>query len=356
MPDTTSELISRRLDNQRLARPVPADPRAVVSWFGAMQAQDFPGAKWAVGLRAKTLTDAAVQRAYDEGDILRTHVLRPTWHFVAREDIRWLIGLSGPRLLAGMAWRHRQLELDARTVARSRAALARALEGGDLTRGAIADVLRRARIHVTPERLSHLLLIAELEGLVCSGPVRDRRLTHALMDRRAPAVPAMDRDQALARLAGRYFRSHGPATIADFAWWSGLALRDARSAIEMAGGALAGDAVMAGAGRAVTPAGRLRSRGAWLLPNFDEYLVAYKDRRAIVGEGVDPRDTLAHTVLLDGCAIGNWRARRNGAALRIVVAPRRRLTRDDVTRIGRTGRRYAAFLGQPITIEAPHGW
>lgn len=346
-------IVRERLASQRLTGSVLREPREVVAWFGAVQAQDFPGARWAVALRTKGLTDAAVARAYDAGEILRTHVLRPTWHFVTSADIRWLIALTGPRLISRLAYRHRQLELDPPTVARSRAALIRALDADDLTRREIASVLTRARIRVTPERLGHLLALAELEGVVCSGPLRDRQITYALVERRAPRVPAIDEDEALARLAERYFTSHGPATAADFGWWSGLSVRDARRAIEAAGAALSRDARAGALHRSAARPAQARPAGssAWLLPNYDEYLVAYKDRTAVLGNtGVDPRDALANTLIVGGVAAGAWRAARRNGSIAIALAPWRRLTRDDLDRVGVAARRYSAFIGQPVEI------
>jgi Winged helix DNA-binding domain len=349
-------MLRERLVNQKLAGAALHDPQEIISWFGAVQAQDFQGARWAVGLRSKSLTAAAVERAFDEGRILRTHVLRPTWHFVTAEDIRWLIALSGPRIIARLAYRHRWLELDAGTMARSRAALIRALESRHLTRRELAAVLQRAGVASTPERLSHLLMVAELEGLVCSGPLRDRQLTYALVDERVPRAAPLDAEQALARLADRYFTSHGPATLADFSWWSGLSRREARAAVERAGSALSRDVVGSGTFRAARPRSRARivHPSAWLLPNFDEYLVAYKDRAAVFGDRpVSSWDTLTHTVIIDGLAAATWRPRRQNGSVSIDVWPRRRLTGDELDQIRGAGDRYGAFVGRAVAIERP---
>ncbi len=350
-----NDLIRERLVNQKLAARA-RDPVEIVSSLGAIQAQDFHGATWAIGVRSNTLTDAAVVRAYDEGRILRTHVLRPTWHFVAAADIRWLVALTGPRILARMAYRHRQLGIDPPTIARSQSALRRALAKTPHTRRDIAAVLRRAGVPVTPERISHLVMVAELAGLLCSGPLRDGQVTWALMDDRVPRAPSIDPDTALARLAGRYFRSHGPATLADFAWWSGLSRGDARSAVEMAG--LSRDAVVDGMYRrgrrpprrsGVTPS-------EWLLPNYDEYLVAYTDRSAVLGDcPVDPRLLLDYTVVIDGFALGTWRPRRRNGSVSIAVTPRRRLTRDEQERVRRAADRYGAFVGSDVEVERLDG-
>jgi hypothetical protein len=342
--DTT--VLRERLVNQGLAKPRPGNVADIVAWFGAVQAQDFRGAKWAVGLRGKGLTDVAVERAFNDGEILRTHVLRPTWHFVAARDIRWLLALSGPRVIARMKYRHRQLEIDDAMLARSRRVVARALADGPLTRPQLGDALRRDGIHMTPERLTHLIMVAELEGLLCSGPLRGRHFTYALMDDRADTTAPLPRDEALGTLAERYFTSHGPATLRDFSWWSGLSTGDATVAAEIAGRTLARSVVAAADGyiRAQSRPGKIGA-GAWLLPNFDEYLVAYRDRRAVHGQ--DNRDTLAHTVIIDGAAAGTWQP-PGARSSSIVLKPKRRLSREEWRRIEDAARRYARFVGRPV--------
>lgn len=352
---SADDLIRNRLVNHKLAGSALRDPRDVVAWFGAVQAQDFPGAKWAVGLRTAAATDARVEGVFNGGAILRTHVLRPTWHFVTAADIRWLVALSGPRLLSRLAYRYRQLELDRRTIAKSGATLERALSKAELTRREIAAALERAGIPITPERTSHLLMIAELEGRICSGPLRDRQLTYALMDRRVPPADPPGREEMLARLADRYFRSHGPATLADFCWWSGLTVRDATTALAAAGSRLSTDTRHPGTYRHSDGGQRTRApRAAWLLPNFDEYLVAYRHRAAILaGDHVDPADALASTVVVDGRAVGTWRLRRDEDSLTVSVAAWRLLSRTELDRIAAAAARYGAFVGRPVTFERP---
>ena len=174
-----------------------------------------------------------VEQAFNDGQILRTHVLRPTWHFVAPEDIRWLLALSAPRIHAANAYYYRQAGLDAKTFAKSCAMIHRALEGGKtLTRAELAVHLKRAKVPADGLKLAYLMMHAELEGVICSGPRRGKQFTYALLDERVPATKPKTRDEALAELARRYFASHGPATVRDFAWWSGLTVKDAQQAID----------------------------------------------------------------------------------------------------------------------------
>ena len=231
MAATPTELLTARLRNQQLIASTRRKPAQVVSWLCAMQAQDYPAAKWAIGLaRARHARTRDVEQAFNDGLILRTHVLRPTWHFVAPEDIRWLLALSAPRIHATNAYYYRQAGLDAKTFAKSCAMIHRALEGGKtLTRAELAMHLKRAKVPADGLKLAYLMMHAELEGVICSGPRRGKQFTYALLDERAPATKPKTRDEALAELAKRYFASHGPATVRDFAWWSGLTTKDAQT-------------------------------------------------------------------------------------------------------------------------------
>src|SRR5262245_7770384 len=268
-----NEIIRRRLANQRLTRSSFRTPSEVVSWLGAMQSQDYPGAKWAIGLRA-AVTDEDVDRACDEGAIVRTHILRQTWHFVARDDIRWMLALSGPRVNAVSAHYYRKMDLDERMFTRTRDVFERSLrDGAYKTRPELGAALRRAGIVATGTRLAFLTMRAELDAVICNGPRRGKELTYALFDERVPAAKPVDRDDALARLAVRYFSSHGPATLKDYVWWSGLTLRDAQEGITLAGASLArqdvdGFTYWSGRNRG---GGAPSSTVAHLLPNYDEY-------------------------------------------------------------------------------------
>jgi hypothetical protein len=316
-----NDIVRRRLANQRLSRSSLRAPAEVVSWLGAMQSQDYPGAKWAIGLRAP-VTDDEVDRACDEGLIVRTHILRQTWHFVARDDIRWMLALSGPRVNAISAHYYRKMELDERTFTRSRNILERVLrDGTSLTRNEIGAALRRAGIVAAGIRLAFLTMRAELDAVICNGPRRGNQLTYALLEERVPPAKPIDRDAALAGLARRYFTSHGPATLKDYVWWSGLTVRDAKAGIDLAASSLVredvGDFTYWSAGdRLPRPAA---APIAYLLPNYDEYLIAHKDRHLVVsrgsGDGVTRiKDPFVHHLVVDGRLAGSWtRTMRDGS-------------------------------------------
>jgi winged helix DNA-binding protein len=350
------DIVRQRLWNQRLASTEFQQPDEVVAWLGAVQSQDFSGAKWGVGLRGGGLTDADLNHAFDAGLILRTHVLRPTWHFVTPSDIRWMLALTAPRVHARNAPYHRRFGLDSRLIARGRRAIERTLEGGrQLTRVELGTALARAGIALDPMRLVFVIMHAELEAVICSGARRDKQFTYALLDERAPRAPILDRDEALAELARRYFTSHGPATVRDYAWWSGLTMRDARAGVELAKKTLA-NVVVDGLTcwhAPSTAARRGRGARAYLLPNYDEYLVAHQDR----GWVVESRPTAArgaaghpHHLIIDGKLRGSWKRTFGSRAAGVEIRPYRRLNAADASAVAKAVDRYSRFLGMPVTL------
>jgi len=318
-----------------------------VGWFGAVQSQDYPAAKWALGLRVRGATEADIDRLYDQGAILRTHVMRPTWHFVLPEDIGWMLRLTGPKIRQGVAGRYRQLELDEQTITRAHRAFAKALAGGkQLTRVELGKTLRAAGVAPDGQRLPHLLAAGELAGLLTSGARRGKQHTFALLEERAPRGRVLDREEAVGELTRRYFRSNGPAQLRDFAWWSGLTLAESRRGIEVAGDALDHrevDGKQYWFDAEAAPAGAV-ARAAHLLPNFDEYTVGYTDRSAMM-HPVHPfrpelfafSSILANVVTMAGQVVGAWRRTDSRAALRVEVRPLARLTGAERTAIDQAG-------------------
>ena len=353
-------LLGERLLNQQLLGTRLRTAVEMVSWFGAMQAQDYAGARWAIGLRASVLTDADVAHAFDTGEILRTHVLRPTWHFVAPADIRWLLALTAPRVQAVNASYCRQFSLDTRVLTRARRILERALDSDAcLTRTELGATLATHGIKVDGTALGLVVMHAELEGVICSGPRRDKQFTYALLDRRVAPTPARDPDDALGELTRRYFSSHGPATVRDFAWWSGLTQRACRRGIDVAGASISSEVVgdleywRTGTRR---PPTRAAATTVHLVPNYDESLIAYQDR----GLAVPPietrekreRDPFMHHVLLDGRIAGSWSRRVVGRATEIDVACYNRPTRALRDGVERAVQRLGTFLGVPTRLRS----
>lgn len=350
-----------RLTAQAIAGPL-ATPVAVVEHLLAVQAQDYAGTKWAVALRTKqAMRDADLERCFDAGTILRTHALRGTWQLVLPADARWLIALGGERVLARSARRFRELGLDRATLKRATDVVARALRDGEhRTRAELQERLDAARVGTTQERLSHVLLYVELQGVAISGERRGKQTTHAAFDTRVPRAPKRDRDEALGELALRYFTSRGPATSADLAWWAGLEPKEARRAIEVAGSALAHapahdeEHYFAPGLRAARAARTLE-----LLPGFDEYLVAYRERGAVL----DPehaRRVNAGGGMLDpslverGRVVGTWRRELAKSAVSLELDWFGRPSHEQRQAASLAAERYAKFLGlEPKLTSKP---
>lgn len=316
-------------------------------------------AKWALGLRIAGATDGLIEDAFTRGDILRTHVLRPTWHFVTPSDIRWMLALSGPRLLTTLASYYRKLGLDAATLRRATRIFERLLRGGrHLTRAPIRAAFVKAGIATDSMRFGFILLHAELEALVCSGPRDGKQFTYALLEERVPAAPPRSREDGLAELTRRYFSSHGPAQLADFVWWSGLRTGDARAGIEMLGPRLVRESID-GATYWFVPndgAPRPASRAAHLLPIYDEFLIAYKDRSAsYVAPAATqrPAGNIAFTspLVLGGRVVATWRRAQAGdGGVDVAVQPFAALGPAARRAVSRAANHYAAFLGQPVRV------
>jgi hypothetical protein len=357
-----NDIARRRLANQHLTAAALATPADVVRHLGAVQAQDYSSAKWAVALRTRGMVgDSVVEQAVAGGWIIRTHVLRPTWHFVAPADIRWMLALTAPRVSAAMAHYNRKLELDDAVFRRSNAVLARALrDGKQLTRGELAAVLRRARINVEgSQRLGHLMMQAELDGVICSGARRGKQSTYALLEERIPPAAMPDRDEALLELTKRYFATRSPATAHDFAWWSGLAVADATKGIQMAGAAFERELVD---GRAYWSDASLPSHGktpvaVHLLPNYDEFFIGFRDRSAI-GQRLKSSDLVtggdaltAHVVVIDGQLVGGWKRTLTKNALVVELNVLTRLTAAEERAVERAARAYGDFLERPVELR-----
>jgi hypothetical protein len=351
-----------RLRSQRLVGTPFAQPVNALRWFGAVQAQDYAGAKWGLAQRTAGATDAAIDALFDAGTILRTHVMRPTWHFVLPADIRWLLALTGPRVKAASAHYDRKLELDDAVFARSAALLREALHGGThMTRAELADVLQRGGISARAQRLGHLLMRLELDAVITSGQRRGRQLTYALLDERAPPVPGLTRDEALAELTTRYFTSHGPATAQDFAWWAGLRVSDARLGLARVGSRLA-RAEHDGASwwftaTATGSTAETAEPVVHLLPNYDEHIVAYRDHGPSLAPGINEklhqrRNALdAHIIVLNGRVIGGWRRtlQRKQAVLETTLLVE--LRKKERAALQRAAESYGRFLGLPAILK-----
>jgi len=325
-PDTTF-LISHRLHTQHLLGPQFPDPAAVVAHFGAVQGQDTLYSLWALGLRVAGATEASIEQAIADRQLVRTWPLRMTLHYVTAADARWIVKLNAERTLRGAARRLRELELDEATFARSRRAIEGALaDGGPLTRPALYAALEAAGVSPAGQRGYYLMWYHANEGLIAIGPRQGKQQTVVLLDAWLPPTPERTRDEALAELAWRYFRSHGPATAKDFIWWSGLAAAEARAGLEMAKPRLASEGIGKETVWYAPPliSEAIPSPVAHLLPYLDEYIVAYRDRDAIQPPAtnalVESGNVIFHPpLLLDGQVAGIWT--RKMKKDRVVVTP-----------------------------------
>jgi len=350
VPDlaTIDAVVALRFATQGLTGSPFATPAEAVGTLAAVQAQDFSGAKWSLGLRTGW-TDAAITQAFDKGVLLRTHVLRPTWHFVLPADIRWMLALTAPKVLAQSAGLHRQEGLDARVFLQAEAVFERALAAGShLTRPELGARLAEAGIAADKLRLTLIVMHAELVGLICSGPVRGKQQTYALLDDRAPDGPRFERDEALAMLAARFFSGHGPASVRDFARWSGLTLTQARAGLgETAKGLQSirhdGETLwFRDMGRSAQP----NAPPAFLIPEYDEVVLTYPDLNipGLGGGSPERPDFPSRPVVVGGQSLGTWRRTVVRHAVAVEVHPSAALGPAEAAAITAAVEAYGAFM------------
>ena len=353
-------IATHRLHSEKLVNSTLTDPTAVVEWLGAVQSQDYMGAKWALAQRTTGLTDDAVEQAFTDGRILRTHVLRPTWHFVTPGDIRWLLMLTAPRVHQLNGTYYRKFAIDEAVISRSREVFVSALLGDNYqTREQLAALLDGAGIPSDGLRLAYIIMHAELEGVICSGPRVGKQFTYALMDERVPAAPDVSMEEALATLAYRYFASHGPATIKDYGWWSGLTMTHAKQGLHLLGDRLnhepyegqnyyfVGDIPAADSHPPVT---------AYLLPNYDEAMGSYADHSPIsdprFAQMWDPKlGVLAHYLVIDGRILGSWQRVFKRDMVVIQLKPFLALNGEQMQAVEAACQRYGVYLGLTPVFE-----
>jgi hypothetical protein len=351
-----SEILRRRLAAQRISTGTLADPAAVVSWLGALQAQDYLAALWAVGVRTRRAREEEVERAIADRHIVRTWPMRGTLHFVAAKDARWMTELLAPRRIAAAAGRLRSLGIDQSVLTRARRVLGRNLEGGrTLTRPLAFRVLERAKVASEGQRGVHILGRLAQECLICLGPREGKQPTFVLFDEWLPGAPRLPREEALAELAHRYYRGHGPATLLDFAWWSGLRLADARLAIVLAGKRIQSES-LGGVQRwfAELPSGRAAADDEeYALPAFDELLIGYTDRSAALDSTTSSLvlrgGMFKPIVVAGGRLVGIWKRRLGRDEVVCSVQPFAGITGADAKPPLRAFRRYASFLGRRLS-------
>jgi hypothetical protein len=355
---SSSDIAHQRLLNQRIAGEKFARPEAVVSWMGAMQGQDYGQAVWAVGLRTKSGTLADVERAIADAQIVLTWPMRGTLHFVAAEDAKWMVTTFAARRIAGDARRLKQLELDETIMGRCQELFHEALAGGKrLTRAGMMNLLEDASISPKGQRGYHILWRMAQEGLICLGPMEGKEQTFVLLDEWVKKPHELAREEALAELARRYFGSHGPATLQDFAGWVGITLTDARAGVEAVKGELRSEKYGSQEYWSGSEMPKTKKsdgvEGLYLLPGFDEYLLGYKDRDDVLarehanqvvpgGNGI-----FKPMIVLDGQVVGVWKRTVKKKAVDLTLIP---FTKWNVTedQIAEAAKPYCEFMGLPI--------
>ena len=312
---TMKDISKLRLESQKVAFPGFDSAVEVINWMGAIQAQDLLMSKWALGCRMKEPSEKKVDNCINDGSLLRTHLLRPTWHFVSSENIRWMLDLSAPRILSSLKARERELELTPGILSKCNKILSNSLSGNRyLDRKQIEEKLENGKISIYGNRLSHILFHAEMERLICSGPIINGKPTYALFEERVPPGKKLHKDESLAKLAKLYFTSRYPATVEDFAWWSNLSLSEAGKAAGFLDSSFTSENI--GNRKYIVPqsfTGRTPGKkNLFLLPAYDEFLISYKDRSPSLAtvhnkKALSSNGIFYPTIVLDGQVKGTWR-------------------------------------------------
>ncbi|MEP7142614.1 MAG: winged helix DNA-binding domain-containing protein [Ferruginibacter sp.] len=354
---TLPDIAQYRMLNQQMITTGFSKPAEMVAWLGAMQAQEYAHSKWAIGQRLPGSVDADIERDFTNGDILRTHLLRPTWHFVTPADIRWILALTAPRVHVANAFTYREMELDNKIFNRANDVLVTALQGGkQLTRTVLQSALKRKKIIADGIRLSCIMMHAELDGIICSGARAGKQFTYALLDERVPQVSHLDKDEALAELTKRYFTSRGPVTLKDFSVWSGLTVAQVKRGMEMVSSHFIheakGDEIYY-----FPPTGPLNKKlfqHAWLLPPYDEYIMGYKNKEAIFfnRNKMNPAPELLflNTIIIEGQIAGSWRRTIEKNAIWLEYHLFNPFNKKQLTAVNVAIRKLSKFMGLPVLL------
>jgi hypothetical protein len=361
------EIARSRLSNQHVFRDSKLSPEGVLASLGAIQAQDYPAALWAIGLRCRdSTTKADVEDAIAQRKISRTWLMRGTLHFASSRDIHWMLGLFAPRLVNTAISRDRHLGLGDDVIKKVEDLFAKALRGNrQLTRDQMYDVLKRGGLNIAGSLGYHLLYRAAWDGVICFGAHEGKQPTFELLEERISSRRELSNDQALAELASRYFTSHGPATIKDYLWWSGLKTSDARAGIEAASPRLVAEE--SGGSTyymAKSPKPGRNDGGVHLLPAFDEYLVGYADRSAMLGNAetqkmlksgkivfTNSNGIFLPVVVVDGQVVGTWKRRTEKDKVVVTIRQFVRLDEEHVEGVREAAKRYGEFLQVPVATS-----
>jgi hypothetical protein len=352
---TFSEIAHRRLQAQQLISTPLHTAAEMVAWFGAVQGQEYGPTKWSLGMRLPHLKEADIEQELTAGKIVRTHFPRPTWHFVAAEDIRWLLLLTAPRVRSINATMYRQTGLDAATFSACNKLIEKTLEGGrHLTREALNEVFAAHGIVANGIRLSYIMMNAELVGLVCSGPRQGNQFTYMLLEERVPPVPSKTHEEALVEITQRYFRSRGPATVKDFSTWSGLTVAECKRGIKLTEGQFE-QVTVEGKPYYFAPEKLLpqkKYQRLHFLSIYDEYIMGYQDRSPIFlvrnSFPTPPKVAFDNTIAWDGQLIGTWKRSIGSKAIQMEWNFFQPLTDVQQAAVHAEMRRYSEFMGMEV--------
>jgi hypothetical protein len=355
------EIGLHRLLNQRIAGTKLQTSAEVVQWMGAMQAQDYHQALWAIGLRMHAATMAQVEQAIAEGQILRTWPMRGTIHFVPPDDAKWMLKLCASRILSADARRMGQLDLTLEIIERCQVVFVDALSGGKrLTRAAMLALLEDTGISTAGQRGYHILWYLAQSGVICMGPMDGKQQTFVLLDEWAPHARDLSREESLAELTRRFFTSHGPATLADFARWSGLTLTDTKAGVRMNSDALIAttiDGTEYWLSREQAEQTLDAAAGVYLLPGFDEYVLGYKDRSAVLdaehAQKIVPGNNgvFFPTVVINGQIVGVWKRKLKRKGVDLAFEPFTTFGEREES-VLEAASAYSDFLALPLALTS----
>jgi len=350
------QLLQQRLINQHLIKPKYSSASKLVNYLGAVQAQDFAMSKWAIGLRTTNSTQEKVEAAINKGSILRTHILRPTWHLVSAEDIYWMLELSAQKIKAIMRSNEKRLGIDEPLFKKTNRIIEKALsEHEQLNRDEIIQLFNKHKIIINENRLAHFLMRAELEAIICSGKIIGNKNTYALLAKRITKKKTIKREEALCMLAKKYFQSRGPAAIADFAWWSGLSINDATKALHAVESTLHKETIN-NREYYFKSSNNYTSETStvFALPAFDEYLISYKHRSHMlhsIKKNISVNGIFWPVILANGKVAGMWNRRMVNNKLTVQTEYFSKPSTATKNDLMKSFNAYAKFLHKQVIVD-----
>lgn len=350
---TLNDIAAHRLQVQQLNGSTFKKAADLVTWFGAIQGQEYAQSKWGIGLRLPQLDDRAIEKEINEGRIIRTHLLRPTWHLVAAADLRWMLMLTAPRVSAINAYMYRKMELDANIFKRCHSLIEKDLQGHKhLTREELNTTFAANGIVCDGVRLTCIMMHAELAALICSGKKQGNQITYGLLEERVAPVKEKTRDEALLELTKRYFKSRGPATLKDYATWSGLSLTDCKKGIELTGSLFAKEVFEKETYYFEAQNIKPLSKRIELLPIYDELIMGYKNRDAILPFKHEAKKTITfdNTILVEGQICGTWRRTIKAKSIDLEYQLLKPLDAKQKSEFEKSIARFGAFYSLPVHL------